>query len=72
MENPDIHDCGKLRQVLQFLNQTIGDDHAIGDENIYEVLTYVDMSYGTYDNMRGHTGGSVIFYWWLIHEKPPK
>ena len=42
VKDPNIHDWGKLRRVLQFLIQTIGDDIIIADENIYEVLNYVD------------------------------
>ena len=68
---PDIHDWGKLRQVLQFITQNIGDDCVIGAENIYEVLTYVEASYSTHDYMRGHTGSFMTFGWGLIHEKLP-
>ena len=52
---PDISDWVKLRRVIQFLSQTIGDYRVIGAENIYEVLTYVDASYDTHNDMRGHT-----------------
>ena len=43
-----MHDWVKLIWVLQFLNQAIGDDQIIGDENIYEVLNYVDAPYATH------------------------
>ena len=46
---PDVHDWIKLRRVLQFPSQNIGDDRVIGDDNIYESLTYVDASYATHD-----------------------
>ena len=32
----DIHDWVKLRRLLQFLSQTIGDNHVIGADNIYD------------------------------------
>ena len=69
---PDIHDWGKLRRVLQFLSQTIGYNHVIGADNIYEVLNYVDASYATHEDMIGHTGGCMTFGWGLIHEKLSK
>ena len=49
VEDLDIHDWGKLRRVLQLLKQTIGEDHIIGAENIYEMLTYMDTSYDPHD-----------------------
>ena len=67
VKDPDIHDWGKMIQVLQLPSQTIGKDCVIGDDNIYEVLTYVDASYSTYNNMRDHTGGCMTFCWGLIH-----
>ena len=72
LKNPDIYDWGKLIQVLQFLSKTIEDNNVIGSENIYEVLTYVDVSYATYNGIRGHTGGCMKFGWGLICEKSSK
>ena len=69
MKYPDIHDWGKLRRVLQLLSQTIRDNRVIGAENMYEVLNYMDASYATHDDMRGHTGGCMTFSWGLIHAK---
>ena len=51
---------GKLRLLLQLMNQTMGENHAIGYENIYEVLTYVGAQYATHSNMRGHTSGDWL------------
>ena len=61
MNDPDIYDWGEMRLVLQFLGQSIGDYCVIEDDNLYEVLTYVDVSYATHDNMRGRTGGCMKF-----------
>ena len=61
MKDPDIHDWGKLRRLLQFLSQTIGDDCVLGSDNIYYVLTYMDTSYDKHDNIRGRTGGCMTF-----------
>ena len=69
LKYPDIHDWGKLRRVLQLISQTIGDDLVIGAENIYEVLSYVDASYATHNDMRGRTGGWMTFFGGLIHAK---
>ena len=38
LKDPDIQYCGKLRRLLNFLNQTIGGNHVIGDEIIYHML----------------------------------
>ena len=51
------------------MNQIIGDNILIGADNIYEMLTYVDASYTTFYDMRGHTGGCKTFCWGLIYEK---
>ena len=67
-----MHDWGKLIRVLKFLSKTIGDNSVIGADKLYEVLTYVDSSYATHNNMRGCTGGCIMFSWSLIHEKFPK
>ena len=61
-----------MRQVLKFLSQTIGDNSFIGDVNIYEVLNYVDASYGMRNYMRGHTDGFMTYGWRLIDEKSSK
>ena len=69
VKDPAIHYWGKMIQWLQLPSQTIGDDHVIGADNIYEVLTYVDTSYDMHNNIIGHTGGCMTFGWGLINEK---
>ena len=69
---PDIQDWGKMRRVLEFLNQTIGDNCVIGANNIYEVLTYVDTSYAIHYATRDYIGGCMMFGWGLIHENSSK
>ena len=61
MKDLGIHDWKKQRQVLQFLSQIIWDDRFIGDDSLYEVLTYVDASYAMHENMRVCTGGCMTF-----------
>ena len=72
VKDPYRYDLGKLRLVLQFLNQTIGGDCIIGSDNIYEMLTYKDTSYTPHDDMRGHTSSCMTFGWGLIHAKSSK
>ena len=72
VKDPDINDWGKRRQVLQFPSQTIGGNCVIGDENIYEVLPYVEASYYTHNDMKGYTGGCMVFGCGLIHAKLSK
>ena len=55
--------------MLKLLYQNIGDDIIIWDDNIYEVLTSVDATYATHDNIRGCNGGCMTYSWGLIHEK---
>ena len=66
---PGTHNWEKMRQVINFLSQTIGDDCVIGDEYLYEALTYVNASYHMHDGMRDHTGGCMTFGRGLIHAK---
>ena len=60
---------GKTETIYQILSQNIGYDRVIGADNLYEVLTYLDTSYATHDDMKGCTGGCMKFGWGLIHEK---
>ena len=69
MKDPDIHDWGKMRLVLQFVNQIIRDYRVIGDDNTYEVLTYLDASYAMHGDMRGHNGDCMTFGWGLTYAK---
>ena len=72
MKYPDTNYWGKLRQLLKFLNQIIGEDRIIGAGNIYEMLTCMDASKNTHDGTRGHTDDCMTFFGGLIHEKPSK
>ena len=58
-ERPGYTLLGKLRRVLNFLNKNKGGDCVIGYDNIYCILTYVDESYATHNDMRGHNGGCM-------------
>ena len=58
-----------MRRVLKLPSKTIGNLRVIGDENIYDVLTYVEELYDKHNYMRGRTGGCMTFGWGLIDEK---
>ena len=72
MKDLEIHGWVKLIRVLKSLNQTIGENLVIGDENLYKILNFMDMPYATHDGMGDHTGGRMTFGRWLIHKKSPK
>ena len=50
----------------------MGEDSFIGADNIYEVLSYVDASYATHNDMRGRTGGCMAFGCGLNNAKSSK
>ena len=60
---------GKTNTSTTITKSNHGENHVIGDDNLYEVLPYVDASYDTHNYMRGHTGGCMTFGWWLIHAR---
>ena len=72
MKDLDIFGREKLRLVLKSPKQTIGYDWVIGAGNIYDMLTYVDFSYGIHNDTIGHTDGCMMFGWGLIHKKLSK
>jgi hypothetical protein len=65
-------DWGKLKRLLQFLNQTIDDERIMGADDLFSLLTWIDASYGIHPNMRGHTGGAMSFGTGIIHGKASK
>ena len=62
----------KLRRLLEYLKCTIDEERIIGITNIYVMKTYVDASYATHRDMKGHTGGLTTFGAGIIHHKSKK
>jgi hypothetical protein len=63
---------GKLQRVLKFLKRTKSDRRTMGADDILKLETWIDASYATHENMRGHTGGAMSFGWGVVHEKASK
>jgi hypothetical protein len=56
---PNKYDWEKLIRVFEYLNYTKERVLTIKVDNL-EVVVYVDASYLTHDNMKGHTGGVIM------------
>ena len=65
-------DWKKLRRVLQYAKQTLHDHRVIGASSFNDVFTFVDASYGVYDNMRGVTGGCMSMGRGVFHARSSK
>ena len=44
-KQPYIEDGKKLKRVMCFMNQTIGDERTIGVNNLHEMQTHVNLSH---------------------------
>ena len=65
-------DWGKLKRVLQFLNQTIDDTMVIGADSLTMLKTWVDALYGVHPDMKSHTGGVISLGRGVIMSKSSK
>ena len=52
-------DWWKLVRVLKWLKRTINDVRIMGIDNMGKILTWIDASYATHNDMRSHTGGVI-------------
>ena len=62
-------DWEKLRRLLQYLQATLDLPRIIGANGLGMLQTWVDASYATHHDMRGHTGGSMSMGQGIIHGK---
>ena len=65
----DIDDWKKLKRVMSFLKRTSGDICMIGDNNLFEIFTWVDAAFAVHDNMRSHIGGAMSLGHGILHGK---
>eukprot|EP00804_Cyclotella_cryptica_P010070 CCRYP_018045-RC/>CCRYP_018045-RC protein AED:0.60 eAED:-0.09 QI:0/0/0/1/0/0/3/0/425 len=56
---PDEDDWGKLKRVLKYLNGTMDMGLHLSVENLGIVRWYVDASYATHEDCKGHTGAMM-------------
>ena len=66
VDHPDEDDWGKLKRVLQYLRGTIDLTRTIGGDDIRKMKSWIDVSYGTHDDCKSHTGGCISFGWGVI------
>eukprot|EP00804_Cyclotella_cryptica_P019093 CCRYP_021211-RA/>CCRYP_021211-RA protein AED:0.16 eAED:0.16 QI:0/0/0/0.66/1/1/3/0/1057 len=59
VKNPDEDDWGKLKRVLRYLNGTVELGLCLSAKDIGLVQWYVDASYATHDDCKGHTGAMM-------------
>ena len=69
---PTMDDWKKLRRVLQYLRGTIDLVLTLGADNIRKVKSWVDVSYGTHDDCKSHTGGAMSWGWGVLLTKCQK
>ena len=69
---PTEDDWTKLRRVLQYLRGTIDLVLTIGADGITKMKSWVDVSYGTHDDCRSHTGAAISFGWGILLTKCQK
>ena len=68
----DVNDWEKSRRLLRYLYDTIDLARTIGANGMDILQTWVDASYATHHDMRGHTGGLMSMGIGAIHNKCSK
>ena len=72
VSEPDLDDWNKLRRVLQYLRGTIDLTLTMGADDITEMKSWVDVSYGIHDDCKSHTGGVMSWGWGVLLTKCQK
>ena len=72
VSSPNCNNRVKLDRVLDFLKATKKDRRIIGATSLDKLMTWVDVSYATHDNMRSHTGWMMSFGVGALHTKSTK
>ena len=65
-------DWEKLRRMLGYLKGTMNMKRIIGSDGLSTLRTYVDASYATHPDMKGHTGGLISLGKGTIQTKSSK
>ena len=69
---PDEDDWLKLKRVLQYLRGTIDLVLTLGADDLLNMKSWVDVSYGIHDDCKSHTGGAVSWGWGVLLTKCQK
>jgi hypothetical protein len=59
VKNPDEDDWGKVKRVLKYLKGTQGLGLTLSLDNVGLIRWYVDASFATHDDCKGHTGAMM-------------
>ena len=62
-------DKDKLRQVLQYLKNTINYRRIMGEESIIELFIWVNAAYGVHPNLKSYIVGCMKFGYGMVHCK---
>ena len=62
----------KLNRGLTFVKNTIQDKRIIDEKILSDLYTWIYAAYAVHNNMRGHTGGSILMGYGIMHGKAPK
>ena len=65
-------DWMKLKRLLTYLRNTLGLPRVIGAHRLDILFTWVDASFATHMDMRGHTGGVISFGTGVVSHKSAK
>lgn len=70
--SPDEDDWIKLKRVFQYLRGTIDLVLTLGADDLLNMKSWVDVSYGVHDDCKSHTGGAVSWGWGVLLTKCQK
>ena len=56
VKSPEEDDWGKLKRVLKYLKGTLHMKLVLSVDNLTTIRWWVDVSYGTHSDCKGHTG----------------
>ena len=62
----------KLKRVLQYLRGTLDMVLVLGADDLTDMKSWVDVSYGVHDDCRSHTGGALSWGWGIVNTKCQK
>ena len=72
VDRSTTEDWGKLRRLLHYLNGTAEMSRIMCMDDKNELRTWVDASYGTHEDMKGHTGALMSLGGGIVHHKSSK
>ena len=68
----EVDDWKKLKRGLTFVKNTIKYKIIICAKTLTDLYTWIDAAYAVHNNMIGHTGGSILMGYGILHGKASK